>query len=115
MYRQGESYLRQGNKQAAHQAFLSAWQSGQKLDAHKTQRLQDYLRDLSPKKKSGVQLTSAQTEEGKSTGSPETGSFEAARPIEVAEQRDQIKFDRLRSEVDRRDDLSIRTNLATTL
>lgn len=99
LYRQGESFLRQGNKTAAYQAFLTAWQSGQKLDAHKSQRLQDYLRDLAPKKKNGVQLAAAQSEEGSSTGSPETGSFEAARPIDIAEQRDQIKFDRLRSEV----------------
>ncbi|MFP6765513.1 MAG: hypothetical protein VB858_17935, partial [Planctomycetaceae bacterium] len=90
LFQQGRSFLKQGNREAAYQAFLEAWQSGQKLDAYQTQELQNYLRELSPRR-SGIQLASGESQ-GQSVDS-------GRRPIDVAEERDLLKFDRLRSEV----------------
>lgn len=100
LFRQGQTALKAGDRQGAYQAFMAAHQSGQRLDAFKSQQLQDYLRELSPRKNgSKIQLTAGQAD-GQPEALPlEVGPFDNARPIDVAEQRDQIKFDRLRSEV----------------
>ncbi len=90
-FNEGQSYLRRGNREAAYQAFLEAWQSGQRLDAYKSQQLQDYLRELNPRRGSQIQLTSGEI--------VQADAYDEASPIDVASQRDKIKFDRLRSEV----------------
>lgn len=89
-FNEGQNYLRRGNREAAYQAFLEAWQSGQRLDAYKSQQLQDYLRELNPRRSSKIQLTSGEVVQG---------AYDEASPIDVASQRDKIRFDRLRSEV----------------
>ena len=90
-FNEGQNYLRRGNREAAYQAFLEAWQSGQRLDAYKSQQLQDYLRELNPRRGSQIQLTSGEI--------VQADAYDEASPIDVANQRDQIRFDRLRSEV----------------
>jgi general secretion pathway protein D len=90
-FNEGQNYLRRGNREAAYQAFLEAWQSGQRLDAYKSQQLQDYLRELNPRRGSQIQLTSGEV--------VQADAYDEASPIDVANQRDQIRFDRLRSEV----------------
>ncbi len=90
-FNEGQNYLRRGNREAAYQAFLEAWQSGQRLDAYKSQQLQDYLRELNPRRGSQIQLTSGEI--------VQADAYDEASPIDVASQRDKIRFDRLRSEV----------------
>jgi general secretion pathway protein D len=94
LYNEGINNLRQGNRDGAYQAFLESWQSGQKLDPYKSQQLQDYLRELAPRRQQTIQLTGAE-----SSGVPGSPSFNTTRPIDVAAQREQLKFDRLRTEV----------------
>lgn len=95
LFNEGRNHLRQGNRESAYQAFLEAWQSGQKLDPYKSQQLQDYLRELAPRRQQQtIQLTS-----GESSTDPGSPSFNTTRPIDVAAQREQLKFDRLRTEV----------------
>lgn len=94
LYNEGRNELRRGNRDGAYQAFLQAWQSGQKLDPYKSQQLQDYLRELAPRRQQTIQLTGA--ESSQVPGSP---SFNTTRPIDVAAQREQLKFDRLRTEI----------------
>ena len=94
LYNEGLNQLRQGNRDGAYQAFLESWQSGQKLDPYKSQQLQDYLRELAPRRQQTIQLTGAESSEV--PGSP---TFNTTRPIDIAAQRDQLKFDRLRTEV----------------
>ena len=94
LYNEGRNQLRQGNRDGAYQAFLEAWQSGQKLDPYKSQQLQDYLRELAPRRQQAIQLTAAE-----SSSVPGSPSFNTTRPIDVAAQREQLKFDRLRTEV----------------
>lgn len=94
LYNEGRNQLRQGNRNGAYQAFLEAWQSGQKLDPYKSQQLQDYLRELAPRRQQTIQLTGAE-----SSSVPGSPSFNTTRPIDVAAQREQLKFDRLRTEI----------------
>lgn len=96
LYRTGETLLRKGDRAKAYQAFLAAAQSGQKLDPYKAQRMQDYLRELAPRNSNRIQLTSAQEADGTN---PAARDFDNARPINEAEQQDQLRFDRLRTEV----------------
>ncbi|MBI1310543.1 hypothetical protein GC176_04480 [bacterium] len=93
LFNDGQSYLRRGNREAAYQAFLEAWQSGQRLDAYKSQQLQDYLRELNPRRSSQIQLTSGEIVQA------DGAAYDEATPIDIASQRDQLRFDRLRSEV----------------
>ncbi len=100
LFRQGQTALKAGDRNGAYKSFLAAHQSGQKLDTFKAQQLQDYLRDLSPRNGGAkIQLTSGQVEGEPGPLLPEGEPLDNARPIDVAAQRDQIKFDRLRSEV----------------
>ena len=95
LYNEGRNQLRQGDRDGAYQAFLEAWQSGQKLDPYKSQQLQDYLRELAPRRQQQtIQLTS-----GQASDVPDLPSYNTTRPIDVAAQREQLKFDRLRTEV----------------
>ncbi len=61
LYNEGINQLRQGDRDGAYQAFLESWQSGQKLDPYKSQQLQDYLRELAPRRQQTIQLTGAES------------------------------------------------------
>lgn len=102
LFREGQIHLKSGNKAAAYQAFLQAYQSGQKLDGRRSQQLQEYLRELSPRRKP-IQLTSGQTgslaDEGTTANDAEPGTLNPQRPIDIAAERQKVQVDRLRSEV----------------
>src|SRR5262249_40510106 len=78
-----------GHKTAAYQAFKAAYQTGQKLDPVRNQRLNDYLRTLAPKAgRTGIQLASDEVE------------APAQSPaLDVAHQEGVVKLERLRNEV----------------
>ena len=97
LYNRGMAELNRNNRAGAYSAFLAAHQSGQQLDRVRTQRLQDYLRELAPKSpRNGIQLANNQTEEIDLTLPP---GDEAPAPLDAAQQEQLVKFDRLRSEV----------------
>ena len=97
LYNRGMSELNRGNRQAAYAQFLAAHQSGQKLDYVKTQRLQDYLRELAPRtNRSGIQLLKGQVSDTDIAMLPEG---EQPAPLDTAQQEQMIRFDRIRSEV----------------
>ena len=103
LFREGQIHLNTGNKAAAYQAFLKSYQSGQKLDARRSQQLQDYLRELSPRRGKSIQLASAQSgtqlSSGDDSGSGEPRELEMQRPINVASDRQKVQLDKLRNEV----------------
>jgi len=97
LYNRGMAELNRNNRAAAYSAFLAAHQSGQQLDRVRTQRLQDYLRELAPKApRNGIQLANNQIEDTDLAMEP---GNEAPAPLDAAQQEQMVKFDRLRSEV----------------
>ncbi|MFG0334179.1 MAG: hypothetical protein ACF8TS_12510, partial [Maioricimonas sp. JB049] len=90
MYNQGVQHLREGDRDAAYEAFLQAYHSGQRLDPYRQQQLQDKIRELAPR---GIR----QVSNSASSPAPAPG-FEAS-PLEAAIQQQQVKYDRLRTEV----------------
>lgn len=88
MYNQGVQHLREGNREAAYESFLQAYHSGQRLDPYRQQQLQDKIRELAPR---GIRQVS------NSAPAP-APAFEAS-PLEAAIQQQQVKYDRLRTEV----------------
>ena len=102
LFREGQIHLQSGNKAAAYQAFLLAYQSGQKLDGRRSQQLQEYLRELSPRRKP-IQLVSGQatslTEGDTADGAAEPNPIDPKRPLDIAAERQKVQVDRLRSEV----------------
>jgi general secretion pathway protein D len=93
-YNLGLAELGRGNRDAALQAFAAAHSSGQRLDSVRTQRLQDYMRELSPRNASKIQQTSRQT----ATNDLSVAPFEEPNPIDAAAQAESVKFDRMRTE-----------------
>ncbi|HUQ68075.1 MAG TPA: hypothetical protein VM165_01045, partial [Planctomycetaceae bacterium] len=93
-YNQGLAELGRGNREAALRAFQAAHQSGQRLDSVRTQRLQDYVRELSPRNASKIQQASRQVTPGDLTVTP----YEEPSPLDAAAQAESVKFDRLRTE-----------------
>ena len=102
LFKEGQIHLKSGNKAAAYQAFVRAYQSGQKMDGRRSQQLQDYLRELSPRRKP-IQLASAQagqlTDGDTTDGDGEPRTLDPQRPIDIAAERQKVQVDRLRSEV----------------
>ena len=97
LYNRGMKELNRGNRQAAYSAFLAAHQTGQKLDYVRSQRLQDYLRELAPRsRQNGIQLTNNQVAEGEFNVIP---GEESPAPLDAAQQEQMVQFDRLRSDV----------------
>ncbi|MCH9791130.1 MAG: hypothetical protein K0U82_09935, partial [Planctomycetes bacterium] len=92
LYNLGMQRLSEGNRKAAYQSFLAAYQSGEKLDAHRAQQLQDAVRELAPGRADKIKLVKNQT------GSTNEGSGEPST-IDLVEQKQAIEFSRLRSEV----------------
>lgn len=96
LYNRGMAELGQGNRAAAHQAFLAAHQSGQRLDPIRTQRLQDYLRELAPRSSDKIRLANSQSTDA--DVAPTLGRVEEPSPLDAAEQQMSVKFDRLRTD-----------------
>jgi general secretion pathway protein D len=96
LYARGMKELNRGNRQAAYTNFLAAHQTGQKLDYVKTQRMQDYLRELAPRtNRSGIQLTNGQVADSE----PGFASDEAQpAPLDAAQQEQMVRVDRVRSD-----------------
>ena len=88
MFKLGMRQLREGSRQAAYDSFLQAYKSGQKLDPYRRQQLQDMLRDLAPRKRGDIQLTSGETVRGANRSGP----------LGAVEQRQAAQYGRLRSE-----------------
>lgn len=93
LYDRGVSHLRAGDRKAAYDAFLAAYQQPAGLDPYRQQQLQDKLRELAPRRREIVQ-TSSETVSGTSELLP---ILEPNR-LNAAVQEQAIKFDKLRSE-----------------
>lgn len=89
LYNQGIAALRNGDRVAAYDAFLLAYNSGEELDAYRQQQLQDKLRELAPRRNRNAILQASNEQYN-----PGQGSAHFTRA--VAEE--QAKFDRLRSD-----------------
>ena len=92
LYNQGLYHLRQNDRDAARDAFMKAYASGETLDLHRRQQLQNFLRELTPR--DDIQLTNAQMPTEQRIG-PETGNSE----IDIVQQQQALQYDRLRTEV----------------
>ena len=95
LYNQGIDALRQGDRHQAYQAFLAAYQlgeKGEKLDAYRQNQLRDKLRELAPRNNK-IQLTGGeQTAEGAVVDASDPSQLDAAVQLHEA------KFDKLRTE-----------------
>lgn len=95
LYNKGLAELSRGDRKMAYHSFMAAHQSGQRLDPVRTQRLQDFLRELAPRNGNKIQLTNNQVADSdlqSATPGTEPG------PLETVQQEQSIKFDRLRTE-----------------
>ena len=89
LYTKGMAELKKGKRDLAYQAFKAAFDSGERLDPVRNQRLNDYLRDLAPRaNRSGVQMASDQAER-----------LSDPTPMDAAQQEQLVKFERVRAEV----------------
>ncbi|MBM82902.1 MAG: hypothetical protein CMJ78_20255, partial [Planctomycetaceae bacterium] len=94
LYRQGTEHLRRGDEESAYQAFLEAWQSGQRLDAFRQQQLQDYLRELAPRRRQIRQIANREL----APVDPKQLDPNAPQPLDVVQQRRALQYDRLKSD-----------------
>ena len=94
LYNLGMQRLSEGNRGAAYQAFLAAYQSGEKLDSHRAQQLQDAVRELAPSRADKIRLVKNQSD----STDPVADSKEPST-IDLVEQKQAIEFSRLRSDV----------------
>lgn len=96
LYARGMRELNKGNRQGAYANFLAAHQTGQKLDYVKSQRLQDYLRELAPRSnRSKIQLTNGQVADSEMG---QVSDDAQPAPLDAAQQEQMVKMDRLRSD-----------------
>ncbi len=98
LYNKGLAELSRGDRKSAYQSFLAAHQLGQRLDPVKTQRMQDFLRELAPRHGNKIQLTNNQVSDTDLTPPAEGVPGEEPSPLDTATQQQSIKFDRLRTE-----------------
>ncbi len=89
-YREGVTQLRGGNREAARQAFLVAFENQSDLTGQQKQQLQDLLRELSTAHNEKIQMVNGQEVAGDVNGSTDR--------INIVRQQQSIEFDRLRSE-----------------
>ncbi len=89
LYNQGVDHLRNGDRQMAYEAFLAAYQTGEKLDGYRQQQLQDKLRELAPRR--DVRQASSEQEDLFAPG--------GRGALDLAAQQQALRFDRLRTEV----------------
>lgn len=98
LYNRGMAELSRGNRKGAYEAFQAAHQSGERLDLSRAQRLQDYLRELSPRNGSKIQLTNSQVGDADLQTPAEAAPYEEPSPLDAMAQQQSVKFDRLRTE-----------------
>ncbi len=96
LYTQGLRELRQKHREAAYKLFLAAWQSGEKLEPHQQQDLQDKLQNLAPRRVKGIQLVGNQIDDADLSAADD--SLSPKKMDVVAEER-HIAFEKLRTEV----------------
>ncbi|MBX3443268.1 MAG: hypothetical protein KF774_12750 [Planctomyces sp.] len=89
LYRQGRQSLKNGDREAAYECFLACWQTGETLDPHRQQQLQEMLRSLSPRNE--VRMASGESADA---GLPSLG----ASPIDRVQTELHVKYDKLRTE-----------------
>ncbi len=94
LYNLGMQRLSEGDRGAAYQSFLAAYQSGEKLDKHRAQQLQDAVRELAPSRADKIRLVKNQN----TTSDLATDGNEPST-IDLVQQKQAIQFSRLRSEV----------------
>ena len=87
LYNQGVDALRQGDRRHAYDAFLAAYQSGEKLDGYRQQQLQDKLRELAPRNNKIELASGEQVVDGGNSNQ-----------LDAAVQQHEAKFDKLRTE-----------------
>jgi type II secretory pathway component GspD/PulD (secretin) len=92
LYNLGLRQLREKDNESAYNSFLQAYQSGQDLDLYRKQQLQDFLRDLAPRRNQNVKLL------GNVVGGPSIGRDRKLGPLEAVATQQAIQFDRLRTE-----------------
>ena len=94
LYNRGMQHLRDGDTDLAYQAFLAAHQTGEQLDPHRTQSLQDKLRELAPQ---ANRIRLAANEHRAGSNDPfATGSRLGG--LETADKQQSAQYDRLRTE-----------------
>ncbi len=86
LYNRGMAELKRGKREIAYKAFKAAHDSGQRLDPIRTQRLNDYLRQLSPR--ADIQQASNQVE-----------AAAESTPLDAVRQEQLVKFERIREDV----------------
>ena len=89
LYNQGLAHLKRGDREAAYRAFLDSFRTGEKLDRVRSQQLEDFLRELSPRNASGTRTAAAETRPLQKPGTRDA--------IAVAQQKQGLLFDSLRS------------------
>ncbi len=89
LYNQGLTHLKRGDREAAYRAFLDSFRSGEKLDRVRSQQLEDFLRELSPRNAGGTRTAAAETRPLQKPGTSDA--------IAVAQQKQGLLFDSLRS------------------
>ncbi|MED5447864.1 MAG: hypothetical protein VYA62_06520, partial [Planctomycetota bacterium] len=89
LYNQGLAHLKRGEREAAYRVFLDSFRSGEKLDRVRSQQLEDFLRELSPRNASGTRTAAAETRPLQKPGTSDA--------IAVAQQKQGLLFDSLRS------------------
>ncbi len=88
LFNMGTQYLRDGNRDAAYQVFLAAYQSGETLDPYRQSQLEDKIQQLSS---SDVRTASNLTADGGL-------GFDQPSPLDSEITRQSLVFDRLRTE-----------------
>ncbi|HUG91791.1 MAG TPA: hypothetical protein VML55_13215 [Planctomycetaceae bacterium] len=95
LFNEGLAQLRQGQRDLAYESFLAAHRSGQQLDPHRAQQLQDFLRDLRPRQNALRQFADA-AQPGAAV--PAGASSDGPGGLFAVEQQRAIQYDRLRTE-----------------
>nr|ADY58456.1 type II and III secretion system protein [Rubinisphaera brasiliensis DSM 5305] len=91
-YSEGVQLLRNGEREAARQVFLVAFQKQDELNSVQKQQLQDVLRQLSVKRDDSIQMVNNQVYD------EEVTKPEGSQRIDLVRQQQSIEYDRLRSE-----------------
>ncbi|MEX0701642.1 MAG: hypothetical protein WD069_06045 [Planctomycetales bacterium] len=92
-FHRGVALRQQGDLDGAYQAFQDAYYSGERLDPHTAQQLQDFLTDLTPRRRGGgIRTASAEREERIGPGDA------GPRAIDDAEREQTIRYERHRTE-----------------
>jgi len=95
-YSRGVAELNRGNREAAYEHFLAAYQTGQKLDPVRMQRMQGWLRELAPRSnRSGIELANNQV----SAIDDAANSDVTPAPLDAAQQEQMVRYDRVRNDV----------------